>query len=150
MNRPGLPAVLAVGLAAGLMVRGESGDHPSSSQDGASPMLRAVVHVNFADAERQGHGLKNVTNMLKEANGADEIVVVCHGGGIGLVVKDRSPEPAEVERLIQEGVRFVACENTLRDKAIPRNRLLPGVETVPSGAVEVVRRQQDGSGYFRP
>lgn len=27
------------------------------------PMLKAVVHVNFADAERQGHGLKNIANI---------------------------------------------------------------------------------------
>ena len=47
-------------------------------------------------------------------------------------------------------MRFAACENTLREKGIPKESLLPGVATVPSGAAEVVRRQQDGFGYFRP
>jgi len=44
----------------------------------SQPMLKAVVHVNFADAERQGHGLKNIANILKEAQDA-QIEVVCHG-----------------------------------------------------------------------
>ncbi len=112
-------------------------------------MLKALVHINFADGERQKHGLKNIANILKEAKEA-EIEVVCHGGGIGLLVKDKSEDMDEVARLIKEGVRFVACENTLRDKSISKESLLPGVTTVPSGAVEVIRKQADGYGYFKP
>ena len=112
-------------------------------------MLKAVVHINFTDSERQKHGLKNVTNILKEEKGA-EIEVVCHGGGIGLLVKDKTDHADEVARLIKEGVRFAACENTLRDKSIPKENLLPDVTTVPSGAVEVIRKQQEGFGYFKP
>lgn len=125
---------------------------PAAAQPakGEKAMLRAVVHVNFGDAERQKHGLKNVTNVLKAEVGKAEVVVVCHGPGIALVVKDKSPDAAEVERLIKEGVKFEACENTLKDKGIPKENLISGVTTVPSGAAEVVRRQQDGFGYFRP
>jgi intracellular sulfur oxidation DsrE/DsrF family protein len=57
---------------------------------------------------------------------------------------------ADVDRLVKAKVRFAACENTLRHKAIARDKLLPGVTTVPAGAVEVIRRQQAGFGYFRP
>lgn len=141
-------AVLAAGLTLWLGLRGESGDQPKASE-GGKPMLKAVVHVNFADAERQKAGLKNVANILKEVKGA-EIEVVCHGGGIGLLVRDKSEHADEVARLVKEGVRFAACENTLRDTSIPKERLLPGVTTVPSGAVEVIRKQQEGFGYFKP
>lgn len=67
-----------------------------------------------------------------------------------MVAKDKSPDEAEVERLIKEGVKFEACENTLRDKSTPKENLISGVTTVPSGAAEVVRRQPDGFGYFKP
>lgn len=113
-------------------------------------ILKAVVHINVGDTERQKHALKNVTNMLHAEGGRAEIVVVQHGGGIGLVVQGKSPDAAEVERLIRAGVKFEACENTLRERSIPKESLLAGVSTVPSGAAEVVRRQQDGFGYFRP
>lgn len=150
MRRFALLAVAAASLTAWLGLRGESGEQPKPPSEGAKPMLKAVIHVNFADAERQKHGLKNVTNILKDVKGAAEIVVVCHGGGIGLVVKDQSQHAADVERLRKEGVRFAACENTMRDKSIPKENLLPGVTTVPSGAVEVIRKQQEGYGYFKP
>jgi len=43
----------------------------ADAQDKATPkeeakMLKAVAHVNFADSERQKHGLRNVENILKE------------------------------------------------------------------------------------
>ena len=112
--------------------------------------LRAIVHVNFSDPERQGHGLKNIENILKEVGDAAEIEVVAHGAGIGLLVQGQSPHAGKIQSLIARNVKFAACKNTLRDKSIPQERLLPGVQVVPSGAVEVLRKQQEGFGYFRP
>ena len=149
MKRTAFGLVIGLGLAlAASAVWLRADDKPAPKE--TPKMLKAVVHVNFADAERQKHGLKNVTNMLKEVKGAAEIEVVCHGAGIDLVVKDKSAHADEVARLIKEGVKFAACENTMREKSIPKDNLLPGVTTVPSGAVEVVRKQQDGYGYFKP
>ncbi len=112
--------------------------------------LKVVVHVNVPESGLQGAGLKNVANILKEA--PDTMVeVVCHGAGIGLVEKARTDHAEAVEALIKKGVNFVACENTMRQKSIKKDDLLPGVGTVPSGAVEVVRKQQkDGFAYFKP
>lgn len=141
-------ALLAAGLIVCLGIWGETGDRVKAAE-GEKPMLKAIIHINFIDSERQKHGLKNVTNILKGEEGA-EIEVVCHGGGIGLLVKDKSDHADEVARLIKNGVRFAACENTLRDKSIPKENLLPDVTTVPSGAIEVIRKQQDGFGYFKP
>lgn len=133
-----------LGLAS--VLTGGAGD---ATTDAGAKRLRAVVHINFADAERQKKGLKNVRNILKAEPSAD-VEVVCHGAGIGLVIKDENPSAAEVESLAAEGVKFLACENTLQEKSISREALLPHVSTVPSGAVEVIRRQQQGAGYFRP
>ena len=112
--------------------------------------LKVVVHVNVPESGVQGAGLKNVTNILKEAPDT-QVEVVCHGAGVGLVEKARTDHAEAVEALIQKGVTFVACENTMRQKAIRKEDLLTGVGTVPSGAVEVVRKQQkDGFAYFKP
>jgi intracellular sulfur oxidation DsrE/DsrF family protein len=112
--------------------------------------LKVVVHVNVPESGIQGAGLKNVTNILKEAPDT-QVEVVCHGAGIGLVEKARTDHAEAVEALLKKGVKFVACENTMRQKSIKKEDLLPGVGTVPSGAVEVVRKQQkDGFAYFKP
>ncbi len=116
----------------------------------ADDALKVVVHVNFAEPDRQGAGLKNINNILKNAPDT-QVVVVCHGLGIGLVVDSGSSHGATVAELIERGVKFLACENTMREKSIAKENLLPGVGTVPAGAVEVIRRQQkDGYAYFKP
>lgn len=144
-----IPLVLiTVGLVGGLAFWLVTADRVEATEK-RKAMLKAVIHINFSDSERQKAGLKNVTNILKEEKEA-EIEVVCHGGGIWLLVKDKTDQHVAVAQLTEEGVRFVACENSLRDKSIPKENLLPDVTTVPSGAVEVIRKQQDGFGYFRP
>lgn len=134
---------LAWGTLGGPIAQGE----PPLPQEKA--VYKAVIHVNFDDAERQKRGLRSVANMLNEVKEGD-IEVVCHSTGIGLLMKKKTTEAVEVERLMKAGVKFAACENTMREKSIAKDDLLPGVVTVPSGAVEVVRKQQEGYGYFRP
>lgn len=135
-----LVAVLGLGLAATI----RAGEPPEGGP------LKVVVHINFPESGAQGAGLKNLTNVLKDAP-ETQVEVVCHGGGIGLVEKARTDHADAVAALIKQGVKFVACENTMRTKSIRKEDLLPGVGTVPSGAVEVITKQQkDGFAYFKP
>jgi len=132
---------VALAMAATLL------DNTSRAADGP---LKVVVHINFPESGTQGAGLRSVGNILKEEPDA-RIEVVCHAAGIGLVEKSRSDHTEAVETLIKKGVKFVACENTMRQKSIKKEDLLPGVGTVPSGALEVVRKQhRDGFSYFKP
>jgi intracellular sulfur oxidation DsrE/DsrF family protein len=149
LMKNGLAVLVVLTLGALTFRAGVEAQDKKTFVEGAK-MFKALIHVNFSDAERQKHGLKNVANMLKEVGNKFEIEVVCHGAGIGLLVKEQSRHAAEVERLHKQGVRFAACENTMREKSIAKESLLPGVVTVPSGAVEVVRKQQEGYGYFKP
>ncbi len=140
-----LPALVALMWGATKLSPALAADTPA-----AADPVRAVVHVNFGDTERQKHGLKNITNILKETGEKGEIEVVAHGAGIDLLVTSKTKHAEQVAELRRRGVRFVACENTMREKSIAKGELLEGVETVPSGAVEVIRKQQAGYGYFRP
>lgn len=113
--------------------------------------LKALIHINFDGDARQEGGLRNIEAILAEVGDTGaEIEVVCHSDGIGLVVSGQSPHTAAIEALQKRGVRFVACRNTMRRKSIEPDQLVTGVGIVPSGAVEVLRRQQEGYSYFRP
>jgi uncharacterized protein len=150
MKRISIIVVFVVCFATVAIAGAEPGTRVKDNVEGGKSMLKAVVHVNCADIDRQKHGLKNIANILKEAKGPSDIEVVCHGAGISLLVKDKSAHGEEVTRLMKEKVRFAACENTMKEKGISKEQLLPGVETVPSGAFEVIKKQQEGFAYFRP
>ncbi len=144
MTRMTLFGLLVAGLALAMIPTARAGEMPEGRP------LKVVVHVNVPESGLQGAGLKNVANILKEAPDA-QVEVVCHGAGIGLVERARSDHAEALEALVKKGVKFVACENTMRQKSIRKEDLLPGVGTVRSGAVEVVRKQQeDGYAYFKP
>ena len=140
-----LPALLALAWGSTKLAPALAAEAPADSGP-----IRAVVHVNFGDAERQGKGLKNIANILKEVGDKAQLEVVAHGAGIDLLVASKTKHAEQIAELRGRGVRFVACENTLAEKSIPKGDLLEGVGTVPSGAVEVIRKQHEGYAYFRP
>lgn len=148
MSRFAFALLLLVGLA-GIGFQAVHRAEGQSAPVDSAKVPKVVIHINFADADQQKGGLRNITNILKAADDA-VVEVVCHGPGISLVVDGQTKYAEEVAKLLGQGVQFVACENTMHEKSIPREKLLPDVGTVPSGAVEVIRRQQRGFAYFKP
>jgi len=145
-----MAAMKDLAVVAGLMLAALGAASARAGEEADGGPLKVVVHVNFAEPGVQGAGLKNVANILKVEPHA-KVAVVCHGAGIGLLEKARSDHAEAIAGLMGQGVDFVACENTMRQKSIRKEDLLPGVGTVPSGALEVVRKQQrDGYAYFKP
>lgn len=140
---------LAIGAVSLITAVAATGEPQEAGKGKATVMLKAVVHVNFSDSKRQEHALGNIENILKEVSDA-KIEVVAHGEGITLIQKSKSDYVEKLAALMKQGVQFVACENTMKKKSIPSDDLVAGVTTVPSGAVEVLRKQQEGYGYFRP
>ncbi len=66
-----------------------------------------------------------------------------------MLLKDNNPLAERLQRLSQAGVKFAACENTMRRMKIGREALLPFAVPVDSGVAEIVRRQNDGWAYLK-
>jgi intracellular sulfur oxidation DsrE/DsrF family protein len=137
--------LLALGAAAALALQ-----VPAASADaGAKATTRAVFQVSDADPQKWSLTLANVAN-AQEALGKDaaEIEIVAFGPGIDMLKKD-SPVAARVAEAIHNGVRVVACQNTMHARKLTPADLVPEVGTVPSGVVEIMQRQREGYAYLR-
>ncbi|PHV36218.1 DsrE family protein [Janthinobacterium sp. BJB304] len=114
---------------------------------------KVVYHVN--DASNATAALKNIRNHL-DASPKATIVLVAHGPGIdflldGATDKNGTPYDAVVRELVQRGVSFRVCNNTLQGRNIDRQRVLPEAVIVPSGVAELSRLQwQEGYAYIKP
>jgi intracellular sulfur oxidation DsrE/DsrF family protein len=114
---------------------------------------KVVYHVN--DASNATAALKNIRNHL-DASPKATIVLVAHGPGIdflldGAVDKNGAPYDVVVRELVQRGVSFRVCNNTLQGRNIDRQRVLPEAVIVPSGVAELSRLQwQEGYAYIKP
>jgi len=76
-----------------------------------------------------------------------EIEVVCHSKGLALVLDKTSRVAAHIASLSGHKVRFLACEKALERANLTVSDLVPHVITVPSGLVEIIRRQSEGWSY---
>ncbi|MEX2591703.1 MAG: DsrE family protein [Anditalea sp.] len=109
---------------------------------------KVIMQVTQADSTQQLVVVGQIRNILKALPNA-QIEVVCHSQGLGLLVASQSKAAKHVKELMEHGVVFAACENTMERKKITKKDLLPGVTTVPSGMAELVLKQEMGWIYVK-
>lgn len=115
---------------------------------------KVVYHVN--DAEGAGAMLRNVTNHLNAVGDKNaEIVVVTHGKGVDFLLEgwaDKEGKSYEeaVQGLVNRGVKFQICNNTLRGRKIEEDKVSMNAKIVPSGVATVAELQQQGYAYLKP
>ncbi|NHN41606.1 hypothetical protein G9C85_08140 [Halorubellus sp. JP-L1] len=112
--------------------------------------MQSLVHLVSGDESEHETALAIARNLLEdESESIDDVAVVAQAGGIDAVTSEG--EHAEnVRELLADDVSFAACENTLETKDLTPADLVDGVETVPEGAVEVTRLENEGYAYMRP
>jgi intracellular sulfur oxidation DsrE/DsrF family protein len=109
-----------------------------------------VMQVSDADPGKWNLALNNAKNAQQDY-GADkiEIEIVTYGPGIGMLKSD-SAVAKRIEEAKQTGISIVACQNTMRGMKLTESDMLPNTSYVPSGVVELVKKQREGYAYVRP
>lgn len=111
---------------------------------------RVVIQVSDADPGKWNLALNNAKN-IQASFGADkaDIEIVTYGPGIGMLKMD-SVVGNRVADAKKEGISIVACQNTMRNMKLTEADMLPNSSYVPSGVVELIKKQQEGYAYIRP
>ena len=109
-----------------------------------------VMQVSDADPGKWNLALNNAKNAQQDY-GADkiDIEIVTYGPEIGMLKLD-SAVAKRIEEAKQTGIAIVACQNTMRDMKLTESDMLPNTSYVPSGVVELVKKQREGYAYVRP
>jgi intracellular sulfur oxidation DsrE/DsrF family protein len=133
----------------------------------------------------RAYALGNIKNMLNDYEithgmrpGKDfEVVAVVHSGGGDLILQDgytftdidkgditiSNPYQADVETLLERGVRFLFCQNTtrgfIRNGKLPSydqgegsatDAMIPGIEYTTAGVTAIADLQSKGYDYVQP
>jgi intracellular sulfur oxidation DsrE/DsrF family protein len=114
-------------------------------------MVKHKIVMQLVDnAPNVQKGLLKQLNNLKDGYGDDvSIEVVCHGPGLDLLHKERSEYEAQLNALKSRGIVFLACENTLKGRNIPKEAIMDGFDFVPMGIGHIVERQEVGWSYIK-
>jgi intracellular sulfur oxidation DsrE/DsrF family protein len=76
--------------------------------------------------------------------------VVVYGGALPMVLKDKSTISKDLKQLEgNKNVSVKVCAVTMKRNNVDKTNLLPGVEVVPDGIMEIVNKQTEGWGYIK-
>lgn len=116
----------------------------------AADKARLVIQVSVNDPATWNLALNNAKNVQKDL-GKDnvELEIVAFGPGINMLKAD-SEVATRIDEAADSGVQVMACQNTMRGQKLSKEDMNAKVGYVPSGVVEIMRRQQGGYAYLRP
>jgi hypothetical protein len=132
-------------LAAALLGAALAG--PALAQD--KPQ-RLLIQISDENPKVWGLALANARNVRHDL-GPDkvQIEIVVYGPAIRMLEME-SDWHDRVTQVIDEGIRVIACENTMTSLKLTRNDMLGGVDFVKTGLAHVMRRELEGWAYARP
>jgi intracellular sulfur oxidation DsrE/DsrF family protein len=116
-------------------------------------VVKVVYHID--DASRARALMRNAQHAL-EADPTAKIVVVAHGKGIDFLLNDAKDAKgdqyeAQVAGLVNEGVSFRVCNNTLKSRKLTKDAVIQEASIVPSGVAEIARLEYvDHYAYLKP
>jgi uncharacterized protein len=115
----------------------------------AAAKNRALFQVTDNDPARWNMILNNMQNLREGVAGEPiEIELVAYGPGINMLKSDSSVKQRIAEAL-KSGVKVNGCQNTMSNMKLTPADMVPEIGYVPSGVVEVMRKQQQGWAYIR-
>lgn len=105
--------------------------------------------TNANDTLQQKAFVKQLENLNEHWPNANYEVVL-YNQGLELVMKTNVNYLERIRTLKNKGVRFVVCENTLKNRKINKD-VFPEdiVEYIPAGIAEIVEKQEQGWSYIK-
>ena len=147
-----LSAAVAIFLAFAVSVPGYTADaiQPKAAAAKFSKKEKVVFQVSDADPKKWNLALNNMKN-VQDALGQDkvEVELVVYGPGIDML-KVESTAGNRVNDAVANGVKVVACENTMEAQKLTKDDMLKSIAYVPAGVIELMKKQQQGYTYIRP
>ena len=110
---------------------------------------RIVMQLSSSDT-LVWKGLMNNLKHLKAGWGDSVLIeVVAHGPGIEMLMKNKTTQQEKVASFTKAGIVFMACENTMKEKNIAKESIIPESIFVAMGIGEIVRKQEQGWSYIK-
>jgi intracellular sulfur oxidation DsrE/DsrF family protein len=111
---------------------------------------RIVFQVTIDGEDHWNAVLSQIENVQKGfAPDKVEIEVVTHGNASGFVLAKNKAVSERIRKIASTGAVFDYCANTQKKHNVKAEELTPGVVIIPSGLVQVIKRQEEGWSYIK-
>ncbi len=119
----------------------------SEAQSGTK-QHRIVIQMTSEDTLVHKSLMKQLNHIFILAPDA-QVEVVCHGPGLSMLVTEKTIVQPNIHEMASKGVRFVACEFSMQERNVTRDKILRDAGTVKGGIIEVVTKQEEGWSYIK-
>lgn len=110
---------------------------------------KVIIQLSSSDTLAWKGLMNNIKNLKAAWEDSVAIEVVVHGPGIGLLMKEKTTQSERIIHFKSKGVVFVACENTLIERKISKESILPEAGFVKSAVIEIILKQEQGWSYIK-
>ncbi len=114
-----------------------------------------IMQLNDAEPSHYNASLAIAYNLINHYGGADQVDVelIAFGAGVPMLFAENNANEARIRSLMNNGVRFYICGNTLNSIAQTTGKrpiALAGVEEVPTGVAFLVEEMARGYQHVHP
>jgi intracellular sulfur oxidation DsrE/DsrF family protein len=110
---------------------------------------RVVFDLTSTDTLNQ-MALTRMISAISDASPKAEMEVVMYGKGFELVMPEKSKFTNDVKDAIDNrNVSFKVCEMAMKKQSVDKSMFVDGVQTVPDGIYEIVKKQGEGWAYVK-
>lgn len=106
-------------------------------------MMKAIFHID--ESNRWTMLINNIKNFLSAVE-LNNIKVLANGPAVREYLEDNK----DLIQLMERGVLFMACNNSMKVYEIDPKDIDSRIKIVPVGVVELVSSQNDGYRYIKP
>lgn len=110
---------------------------------------RVVMQLSSNDTLVWKGLMNNLKNMKAGWGDSVQVEVVAHGPGVEMLMAGKTTQLEKIRQFRSMGIVFVVCENTLRERNIPRESILPESGFVKMGIGEIIIKQEEGWSYIK-
>lgn len=111
--------------------------------------MKAVFHLNSAEASKKGELLGNIKNFHQDSRiEVEDIQVVINSNAVEMAGKGSEAEKYIIE-CIENGVKFNICSNSVENLGLDNEKLIEGLELVESGIGTINLLQHKGYNYTK-
>mgnify|MGYP002654520488 FL=1 len=114
----------------------------------ASAQEKIVWEISSGDTAQQRILFRQINNVLTAAPDT-KIEVVFHGFAIFAVLKDTGYFKEQILQAHKKGVVIAACNNSLKNRNISKERVIPEATIVPVSILEIAAKQREGWSYIK-
>ena len=105
------------------------------------------VLIQVTDEDRLSMVLANAIVTSRSMPGLELTVIVCGPGIVAL--RRNAPMRGEIDNALRQGIRIIACEDSMHGMQLGRKDMHPGLDYVLYALAEIITRQLRGWVYIR-